>query len=504
MATRWSRRSLIKQLALAGSAGAASALFGGCAPARIRSTSQQRPNIVFIMTDDHARSAMSLYGNPVLTTPHLDRIGNEGLRFDQAYVTCALCLPSRASFLTGQYPHIHGMRTNGAESGFTSEPALDNTQTWPNLLRAQGYYTGVVGKWHINTMPAGYDHTAIIRGQGSYFDPQMWIDGRWRDQRGHTDDVIGEHALHFLRNAPRNRPFALMYQFKAPHRDWNPAPRFRTRFADVDIALPASFEAGLRSRSQAVQQTMMRIAQMPDFARSNGRLTGDALARANFQEFMRNYYRVLCGVDENVGKVLDHLQEQGLAENTLVIYTTDNGFFLGEHGLFDKRLMYDPAIRIPLLLRWPAGIAAGRVDADHFALNIDLAPTLLDIGGAPIPDTMQGKSWLPLLEAQEQPWREDFLYEYYEYPGVHCVRPHRGVRNRRWKLLEFWREPREYELYDLASDPDELRNLAPDPAYASTLDQLQRRLQALRGRYADRDPDDYLPAQQQPQHCHYG
>ena len=494
------RRSLLKGLG----AGATAALFGGCAPAVLRNRSARRPNIIFIMTDDHARSAMSLYGNRILQTPNLDRIAHEGLRFDQAFVTNSLCLPSRASFLTGQYSHTHGLRTNGADGGFMDEPPLRNAQTWPILLGARGYHTGMVGKWHINNPPEGYDYTAMIRGQGTYFDPDMWVQGQWRKQQGHTDDVIGDHALHFLRSAPRDTPFALLYQFKAPHRDWNPHPRFRHRFEDVEIPVPASFDETLDTRSQAVQGTMMRVAEMPDFKSSTGGAQGEALAKANFQQFMRNYYRVLLGVDENVGRVLDYLQQAGLAENTLVVYTTDNGFFLGEHGLFDKRLMYEPAIRIPLLLRWPGGIAAGRVDDAHFALNIDLAPTVLQLGGADVPATMQGDSWKPLLEGRDTAWREDFLYEYYEYPGVHCVRPHRGVRNRRWKLIEFWREPREYELYDLANDPDERRNLAADPAHAPVMAQLRKRLAELRVKYDDHDPDDYLPLQREPQECHYG
>ena len=499
------RRSALKRLAGA-SLGLSLAPLFGCASAIVRNRAARRPNIVFIMTDDHARSAMSLYGNTILKTPHLDRIAAEGLRFDQAFVTNSLCLPSRASFLTGQYSHTHGMRTNGEEAGFTAEPPLRNAQTWPLLLRAAGYHTGMVGKWHINTLPEGYDYTAMIRGQGTYFDPEMWVQGQWRTQRGHTDDVIGEHALHFVKEAPRDRPFALLYQFKAPHRDWNPAPRFRDRFEDVEIPLPDSFDEPLEARSQAVQDTMMRIAEMPDFHKGGeaGDAEGEALAKANFQQFMRNYYRVLLGVDENVGRFLDHLAHSGLAEDTLVVYTTDNGFFLGEHGLFDKRLMYEPSIRIPLLLRWPGGIDPGRVDGNHFALNIDLAPTMLDLGGVAIPDAMQGESWQPLLAGGDPPWRKDFLYEYYEYPGVHCVRPHRGVRNARWKLIEFWRQPREYELYDLQTDPREQRNLAGDPAHARTFAQLRARLAELRAQYDDHDPPDYLPEQQEPQVCHYG
>ncbi|MFT3790901.1 MAG: sulfatase [Rudaea sp.] len=500
-----SRRKALRSLAAGVIAGGG--LSAGCAPAvhGSRAADKRRPNIVFIMTDDHSRTAMSLYGNRILQTPNLDRIAHEGLRFDEAFVTCSLCLPSRASYLTSQYPHTHGLRTNGEEAGFTAEPRLRNAATWPNLLRAQGYHTGVVGKWHINTLPENYDYIAVLKGQSVYFDPPMYIDGEWHDQKGHTDDLIGDHALRFLKNRPRDKPFALCYQFKAPHREWQPAPRFARRFDDVEVPLPVSFFESLQHRSHAVQQTMMRIREMPDFRKlqPGGKLDEDTAARLNWQNFIKNYYRVLLGVDENVGRVLDWLDRAGLAENTLVVYTTDNGFFLGEHGLFDKRLMYEPAIRVPLLVRWPQGIRPGSVDGTHMTLNIDVAPTMLSLAGVSVPATMQGANWLPLFAGDVRTWRTDFLYEYYEFPGVHCVRPHRGVRDARFKLIEFWRDPAEYELYDLKNDPDEERNLVDDPAFAAEKARLKTRMAALREQYADHDPPDYLPPQQIPQACHY-
>jgi arylsulfatase A-like enzyme len=497
------RRRALKTLGVAAGGG----LLAGCAPAvhDSRAAAKPRPNILFIMTDDHSRTAMSLYGNRILQTPNLDRIAHEGMRFDEAFVTCSLCLPSRASYLTGLYPHTHGMRTNGEEAGFTAEPLLDNAATWPNLLRAQGYHTGVVGKWHINTLPANYDYIAVLKGQSVYFDPPMYIDGQWREQKGHTDDIIGEHALHFLKTRPRDKPFALCFQFKAPHREWQPAPRFAHRFDDVEVPLPEGFSESLEHRSHAVPQTMLRIREMPDFRKlqPSGALDEETVAHLNWQNFIKNYYRVLLGVDENVGRVLDWLDREGLAENTLVIYTTDNGVFLGEHGLFDKRLMYEPAIRVPLLVRWPQAVRAGTIDATHMALNIDVAPTMLSIAGASVPATMQGESWRPILEGRASKWRDDFLYEYYEFPGVHCVRPHRGVRNAHFKLIEFWRDPLEYELYDLMNDPGEKTNLADDSRFAAEKARLLERMTALRTQYGDHDPPDYLPPQQVPQVCHY-
>jgi arylsulfatase A-like enzyme len=499
MPSTFDRRSVLKGIA----AGAGTALLGGCAPALVRARTGRRPNIVFVMTDDHAQSALGIYGNTVLKTPHLDRIGHEGLRFDQGFVTNALCLPSRASFLTGQYSHTHGMRTNGEESGFMQEPRLRNTETWPNLLRAGGYHTGVVGKWHVNTPPQGYDYTAVLPGQGQYFDPPMLVNGARVIQRGHTDDAIREQALHFLRQRPKDRPFALLYQFKAPHRGWEPAPRFAKAFEDVEIPVPDTFSETLETRPLALRKSDMRIADMPDFIGKGVRrdMPEAERARRNYQIFIKRYYRVLMGVDENVGHVLDWLDRAGLAEDTIVLYTSDNGFFLGDHGLFDKRLMYEPSIRVPMLLRWPGGIEAGRVDRRHFALNIDVAPTFLDLASVTVPKTMQGASWRPLLEQREPRWRDDFLYEYYEFPAAHCVRPHRGVRGGRWKYIQWSVQPQEEELYDLQSDPQELRNLASDPAHAGELARLRERLAQLRRAYDDNDPPGYAPVPDRPIAC---
>ena len=496
------RRTALKLLG-AGAAGLGlPALLGGCAPALVRGRSARRPNIVFIMTDDHAQAALSIYDNKILKTPQLDRIGEGGLRFNQAFVTNSLCLPSRATYLTGQYSHTHGLRTNGEESGFTEEPLLRNAATWPNLLRAAGYTTGVVGKWHVNTPPQGYDYTAILPGQGQYFDPPILVNGTKTKQQGHTDDVIGQQALHFLANRPKGKPFALLYQFKAPHRGWEPAPRFAHAFDDVDIPVPADLLESLDERPSALRKANMRIADMRDFHEQvDPKLPDDLRARLNFQIFIKRYYSVLLGVDENVGRFLDALDAAGLAEDTIVVYTSDNGFFLGEHGLFDKRLMYEPSIRVPMLVRWPGGIQAGHVDERNFALNIDVAPTFLDLAGVTVPAIMQGDSWRPLLSGETDAWRKDFLYEYYEFPAAHCVRPHRGVRDKRWKYIRWNMAPAEEELYDLHADPQEHRNLAHDPAHAAELARLRTRLAELRAQYDDTDPLDFAPLAQKPITC---
>ncbi|HUE80080.1 MAG TPA: sulfatase [Sphingomicrobium sp.] len=454
-----------------------------------------RPNMIFIMTDDHAQSALSSYGNAILKTPNLDRIGADGVRFTEAFVTNSLCLPSRATYLTGLYSHAHGQITNGEESGFMDEPRLNNAVTWPNLLRSAGYYTGVVGKWHVNTPPMGYDYSAVLPGQGVYFDPPITVQGRESRGNGHTDDVIGEQALGFLGGRPSDRPFALLFQFKAPHRGWEPAPRFAKAFADTEIPPPADLYETLASKPVGLRLSEMRLADMLDYRDRGVRaeMPEKERARLNFQHFIKDYYRVLLGVDENVGRLLDYLDRQGLSENTLIVYTSDNGFFLGEIGLFDKRLMYEPSIRVPMLVRHPASIQAGQVNREHMLLNVDVAPTFLDAGSAVAAPAMQGRSWLSIAQGRRPSnWRKDFLYQYFEFPAAHCVRKHRGVRTERWKLIH-WDYPQAWELYDLASDPHEKRNLTGLPKYAAQEAKLRARLAELRRELGDVDPPGYVP-----------
>lgn len=462
-----------------------------------------RPNILFMMTDDQAQSALSAYGNTILSTPNMDRIGREGIRFDKAFVTNSLCAPSRASFLTGLYSHTHGVTTNGEEPGWLEQAGIaTDLPTWPKLLRAAGYETAVVGKWHIKSMPAGFDHWAILPGQGAYFDPDFIVNGGRVRFRGHTDDVIADQALAWLKHRAADKPFCLLCQFKAPHSPWEPAPRFADEFATVEIPIPPAFAQLPPGIPEAVRKTQMSVAGM-DF-RKRGVPAGvadDERARRNLQALVRNYYRVLRGVDENVGRVLDFLDAARLARDTVVIYTSDNGFFLGEFGLFDKRLMYEPSIRVPMLLRWPAAVAGGRIDDEHMVLNVDVAATLLDVAGADVPRALHGRSWRPLLNNERTPWRKAFLYEFYEYPAVHCVRKHRGVRTDRWKLVHFYEQPDEYALYDLQQDPHELVNLAGRREYARQRERLRTLLQQLRRQTGDIESPDQVAPVLQPGKC---
>lgn len=459
------------------------------------------PNILFIMTDDQRQDALSTYGNTILRTPNIDRIATGGVRFRQSFVTNSLCAPSRASLLTGLYSFAHGVTTNAGGPLFYNQPGLAEEQTtFVHLLRRAGYHTALVGKWHLRSRPTGFDQWTIFPSQGLYHDPDMLagtldtpLDAAIPLRlRGHADDIVGDLALEYLRRRPRDRPFCLLYQFKSPHRAWQPAERFANAFADVDIPLPRTYED--RLDPEALRNAEMALADMPDF-RERGvdpSLPADVRKRMNLEHLVKNYYRVLLSVDENVGRVLDELDAQGLTEDTIVVYTSDNGFFLGEHGLFDKRLMYEESIRVPLLIRYPFRIAP-HADETHMVLNVDVAPALLELAGVPVPGWMHGRSFVPLLEQQDVQWRDAFMYEYYEYPAEHCVRKNRGVRTDRWKLIHYWEQPEEWELFDLANDPGETTNVVDRPEHAQIVDQLRRRLNELRAELGDVDPPGPAP-----------
>ena len=459
--------------------------------ARSRPRARSAPNVVFIMTDDQRQDAMSAYGNAILKTPNMDRVGAGGVRFTEAFVTNSLCAPSRASVLTGLYSHAHGVITNGGGPEFYNQPGLrDDQLTFVHLLRQAGYHTALVGKWHLRSLPSGFDEWVIFPGQGDYQDPEMIANGVQLKMRGHADDVVGDQALTFLARRPQDKPFCLLYQFKSPHRSWMPAERHAHAFDDLMIPVPRTFEDRLAGRPEALRRAEMAIADMPDF-RDRGvspSLPAAERKRLNLMHLVKNYYRVLLSVDENVGRLLEALDRARLADDTIIVYTSDNGFFLGEHGLFDKRLMYEPSIRVPLLIRYPARIPAGRVDRSHLVLNVDVAPTLLELAGIPAPSWMHGRSLVPLLEGKDAPWRDAFLYEYYEYPAEHCARKNRGIRTDRWKLIHFWEQPEEWELYDVQADPDETNNLAGRRDHAAVLTTLRKRLAELRRELGDIDP----------------
>jgi arylsulfatase A-like enzyme len=486
--SKLSRRKAVKKI-LIGAASLITAKFAasqGRPPAR--PPDRPRPNILIFITDDQRYDAMSCAGNPILKTPNMDRIAARGVRFTEAFVTNSLCAPSRASILTGQYSHVHGVLHNPDGAGLPGAAGLQPYQlTFPLMLQRANYWTALVGKWHLAGDPAGFVQYAALPGQGDYLDPEMLVNGARIKFRGHVSDVIGDQAIQFLENRPKEKPFCMFVNSKAPHALWIPAPRFMKYFEDVTVPEPRTFSDTLQGRSEAVRKAGLSIASMTEFDKRGCPTTLPMTDRknCNLQALVKNYYRVLLGVDDFVGRVLDYLDQRGLTENTAVIFTSDNGFFLGDHGLYDKRLMYEESIRVPLLISYPAAIPPGQTDLRHMALNIDLAPTALELAGEHVPHWMQGRSLVPLLQRKNVPWRESFLYEYFEYPGFGCVRKNRGVRTARWKFIHFWELPEEFELYNLEKDPLETTNLARDPKHKPVLDQMRAELEKLR-----KDTDD--------------
>jgi arylsulfatase A-like enzyme len=474
------------------------------------------PNIVFVFSDDHAAHAIGAYGSNINSTPNLDRLAAEGMIFRNAFVTNSICGPSRATVLTGQYGHLNGVPTN-------TEALHPTTVTFPKLLRAAGYQTALIGKWHLHSLPEGFDHYEILDGQGPYYNPVLFRPGDTIRIEGYTTDVITDRTLDWLANRrDPARPFLLMYQHKAPHRPWDPGPEQLALYGDVDIPEPPTLFDDWSGRTTAARTQEMTVAehlnerdlklvpppgltaaQLEPWNRAYGPanqafaaagLAGTDLVRWKFQRYIKDYLRAVASLDQNLGRVLQWLDENGLADNTVVVYTSDQGFFLGDHGWFDKRWMYEESLRTPLLVRWPGVVAPGSSNED-LVQNLDFAETLLDIAGVAIPESMQGRSLEPLLRGRTPAdWRDAIYYQYFEYPGWHMVRRHYGVRTKTHKLIHYY-EIGEWELFDLVKDPEELKSVYDDPAYAGVVTALEQRLRELRAQYREpaQDPVPYRP-----------
>jgi len=462
------------------------------------------PNILCILTDDQAAGEMSCYGNRILKTPNMDRLAAEGVRFANCFVTNSLCAPSRATGLTGCYSHIHGVRGN-SEAADAIERINPDLPTYPQLLQKAGYRTGLVGKWHLSHDPAGFDYWCVLPGQGVYFDPDFIENGVRKKLPGYVTDITTGLALAFLRQAGSQR-FCLLYQHKAPHRPFSPAPRHASLFDDLELPYPETFNDDYSTRRVAREAQDMRfdISLAGDYKDLPPGLSPEARKKWIYQRFVKDHYRAVYGVDQNLGRVLTYLDEHKLADDTLILYTSDNGFYLGEHGWYDKRFMYEPSLRVPLLARYPRLGVSGKVET-RMALNIDLAPTILDFAGLPIPESMQGRSLRPLLEGgAPSDWRRSIYYAYFEnswalrgkakeafsdpgfqYFTAHRVGPHRGVRTERYKLIHYYSEGDYWELFDLETDPHELRNLYGDPTYGGLREKLKQELARLREQYRD-------------------
>ena len=479
-----------------------------CLLLQVPARAADRPNILFIMSDDHAYQAIGAYGSNRNQTPNIDRLAKEGMRFDRAFVTNSICGPSRAVILTGKYSHLNGFHDNSGRAWFNGRQ-----QTAPKLLQAAGYNTAMIGKWHLNSDPTGFDYWHILIGQGPYYNPRMKTPGGIVSHQGYTTDIITDVALDWLKNKrDKAKPFLLMYQHKAPHRNWQPAPRHLEKYQDVTLPEPETLFDDYSGRTRPAAENQMSIAkhltphdlklvpqpglspeQQAAFDKAYGEenkeleksaFTGQQRTKWNYQRFVKDYLRCIDAVDENVGRVLDYLDEAGLTENTVVIYTSDQGWYLGEHGWYDKRWMYEESFRTPLLVRWPGKTKPGST-SDKMVMNLDLAETFLDIAGVPVPEDMQGRSIVPILAGNPPAdWRKSVYYHYYEFPQPHYVHPHTGVRTERHKLIHFYTIDA-WELFDLEKDPNELKSVYDDPAYATVVADLKKELARLKELYKD-------------------
>jgi len=462
-------------------------------------TERRRPNLLFIMTDDHAAHAISAYGSRVNRTPNLDRISDGGMRMDAAFCTNAICTPSRAAILTGTYNHVNGVTT--------LDTPLDNSLwTFPQSLQGAGYVTGIIGKWHLGHgpghEPAGFDEWRVLPGQGHYHNPVMLeAEGRIVERGGYVTDLITDDCVDFI-DRHVDVPFALFCHHKAPHRTWEPAARHFTMYDDVEIPEPDTFLDDLDGRSEVIRAMRMHMMDLDPVTDLNAvvpdGLTEDEEVAWRYQRYMRRYLGVVAAVDESVGRLLDHLAERDLLEDTIVVYTSDQGFFLGDHGWFDKRLMYEESLRMPLLIQYPQVIAAGSA-SDAMVTNVDFAPTLLELMGAPAPDHVQGRSFVPILEGEEPAdWPTSMYYRYWmHHDGAHNCPAHYGVRTRTHKLICYYNDPLdqvgahgpadpvEWELYDLVADPLEVANVIDDPTYADVRADLAAELARLQEAVGD-------------------
>jgi arylsulfatase A-like enzyme len=454
-----------------------------------------RPNIVFIMSDDHAAHAISAYGSKINETPNIDRLAKEGVRLDACFVNNSICTPSRAAILTGQYSHKNGV--------YTLADQMDPKKTHvAHLLRDAGYQTAIVGKWHLKTDPQGFDYWKVLPGQGDYHDPVFLTKDNKQKHTGYCTDLIGDFSIHFLKNRDKSKPFFLMSHHKAPHRAWQPAPKYKEWLEQENVPEPDNLYEDLSARSEAAQRATLRVGD--DNTETDLKvpkppgLQGKELRKWAYQRYIKDYLRCVRSVDDNVGRLLDYLDKEGLSDNTIVIYTSDQGFFLGDHGWFDKRFMYEESLRMPFLARYPKHIKPGSVSKD-MVLNIDFAPTFLDFAGLKPPASMQGRSAAAVLNGKTpRNWRSSMYYRYWMHlGGGHDVTAHYGVRNDTHKLIYYYGKALgkngavdksttpEWEMFDLAKDPREMKNVYSNPSYEKVRKGLEVELARLKQHYGD-------------------
>ena len=489
---------------------------------------EKRPNIVFVFSDDHACHAIGAYQGwlkDVNPTPNIDKLASQGMLFQNSFCTNSICGPSRAVILTGKFSHLNGFMRNGND--------FDGSQrTFPKLMRKAGYKTAIIGKWHLRSQPQGFDYWDVLKGQGDYYNPVLLTSDGKRQVEGYCTDIVTDLAIQWLdNNAKGDQPFMLMCQHKAPHRCWMPPLRHLDLYNDIEIPVPDTLFDTQADNAKCIQVEEMEIdrhmnlvkdlfaypneewvenfkfpmdgsgvknlkkmtksqleAWQKGFDHQNremlaANLSGKELVRWKYYRYIKNYLRCVRGVDDSVGQLMNYLDDNGLKENTILIYCSDQGFYLGDHGWYDKRFMYEESFKMPLIVSWPGVTKPGAVNSD-LVQNLDYAETFLDVAGARIPDDMQGESLVPLLKGERVDWRDAVYYHYYEFPSVHMVARHYGVRDHRYKLIHFY-QFNEWELYDLEKDPDELNNVYAKPEYAKEVDRLKRKLKQLRQQYKD-------------------
>jgi len=485
-------------------------------------TKVEQPNIIFIMSDDHAFQAVSAYGHNLNNTPNIDRIAKEGAIFNKGFVTNSICAPSRAVMLTGKHSFINGKVDN-------IQPYNWNQPNFAKSLQKGGYETALVGKIHLRGEPQGFDFWSVLPGQGHYYNPVFIENGDTIQIEGHVTPITTEKSLDWLKNKrDQNKPFLLLYHQKAPHRNWMTEEKYLTLFDDKTFDPPSNFFDNYEGRGRAAKEQEMKIdghgywghdfkflsdpftGENTNFDRQLSRLTeeqrtkwldaytpknnlfrsmnleGKELAVWKFNRYIKDYLRTIQSIDDGVGEILDYLDSNNLSENTIVVYTSDQGFYLGEHGWYDKRFMYEESLRTPILMRYPKEIMKG-TEINQLIQNLDFAPTFLDYAGIKIPKDIQGKSFRKIVNQTHSEWRDAIYYTYYEYPSVHMVKRHYGVRTDRYKLMHFYYDIDEWEMYDLEKDPSEMNNVYGDPKYDNIKEMMHRRLQEMREQYGDSD-----------------
>jgi len=444
---------------------------------------QQRPNILFVMSDDHAAHAISAYSDKLIQTPNIDRLAKEGMKFNHVFAANSICTPSRATILTGQYSHINGVPVFNA---------LDtNKVTVAHRMSKAGYYTSMIGKWHLGTDPQGFDHWEILPGQGNYHDPVLYTrEGSKKYQGEYVTEVITKLAIEDLKVRPKDKPFFMMMHHKAPHRCWDRKEEVAKKWRAKTIPEPATLFDAYEGRADAIREQKQSIARDLNKRDVKGEapegLTGDALTRWCYQRYMQDYLACIESVDESVGEVLKFLEKEGILDDTVVIYTSDQGFFLGDHGMYDKRFMYEESLKMPFLVRWGKNIKAGSTQ-DAICVNCDFAPTFLSLAGEKVPEEMQGVSLAPLFEGtQPTKWRKSMYYRYYHSPGDHNTARHYGVRTATHKLICFDGKD-QWECYDLVADPAELHNIYAKPEAQAVVAELKQELKRLQVELKDTD-----------------